>query len=293
MVMTPLYGVAMLLGAGLAQASQWPEGLSFVGLTAGEWRLYVVPEADSAPQAVLTATEPRTPVYEPRSGRIAYISADGSLHEQTVGGGESRALLEVSDKQAFTQPAYGPAGDRLYVVALKEGASVDTDILMLDEARASAESVVIQRSAQFEPWAAPGNVLYYANVLCTVGCGKIIQEIWRIDLVSEDANQLTLLNGIARQPTLSPDGEWLYFSSNKAGRFHIWRLRLRDQHYEQLTSGNVTDVSPALDAAGNLYFVRRSPAQIDLMRLTPEGEPEALALPSGITDIRDLEMGWP
>jgi Tol biopolymer transport system component len=175
-------------------------------------------------------------------------------------------------------------------VLLKDGASVETDIAAVDPATDSENVVVAQRSAQFEPHFYPPAMLYYSNVLCTEECGRIIQEIWRKNLVSGEAEQVTLVNAIARQPVVSPDGRWLYYSSNKSGNFHVWRLDLQTGTYERLTDGVVTDISPALDGQGQLYFIRKSPTGTQLMHLGSSREPEPIPLPPSMTDIRDLEI---
>ena len=135
--------------------------------------------------------------------------------------------------------------------------------------------MVTQRSAQFEPYFHAPDTLYYANVLCTEGCGRVIQEIWRKNLVSGQAEQLTLMNAIAQQPVVSPDGKWLVFSSDKAGNFHLWRMELATRRVEQLTAGRVTDISPAVDGNGEVYFIRRSRDGTRLMRRGGGREPAA------------------
>jgi len=288
--LSTLVTLLILQASFYANAAQWPEGSSFVGLKDGEWQLYVVAKGRDEPEYIETSSEPRTPSFHPHTGKIAYIAADGKLRELSIDGNQDRVLLRPTKKQAYTQPAYDSPGKYLYVVALKEGASVDTNILRLDPSRKKVKPVVVQRSAQFEPLATASNHLFYSNVLCTIGCGKIIQEIWRMDLVSGDAKQLTMINSIARQPTLSPTGDWLYFSSNKSGYFHIWRLHLAEQNYEEITQGNVTDINPALDKEGNLYFIRRSPQGTKLLQLNTEGLLTIMKLPEGISDLRDLEI---
>jgi hypothetical protein len=272
----------MLFIVGAQGTETWPQGLSFVGLSADRWQLYIVQPSALEPQIVETFLEPRTPTYAVQTGKIAYLGADGTLREKLLESGEERILLKPDAQRTFTQPAYDAAGKRLVIVALKEGASVDTDILTLDDEK----PVVTQRSAQFEPYFHAPRTLYYSNVHCTIGCGKIIQEIWRKDLISGEAEQITLLNAIARQPVIS--GQWLYFSSNKAGNFHIWRMSLETGRYERLTEGRVTDINPALDRQSNLYFIRHTPTGTALMQRRTDGTLQTL--PKTLENFRDLEI---
>ncbi len=278
--------IILLWVASVQGTETWPQGLSFVGFSADRWQLYVVQPNTLEPKIVETVLEPRTPTYAVQTGKIAYLGADGTLRERLLESGKERILLKPDIQHTFTQLAYDTAGKRLFVVALKEGASVDTDILVIDKEKQNA--VVTQRSAQFEPYFHAPRTLYYSNVLCTIGCGKIIQEIWRKDLVSDEAEQITLLNAIARQPVISRSGRWLYFSSNKAGNFHIWRMSLETERYERLTEGRVTDINPALDRQGNLYFIRHTPTGSALMQRRTDGSLQTL--PKTLENFRDLEI---
>ena len=281
----------IVLGSTLAHgADDWPTGLSFVGLKAGHWQLYIVAPDAKEPQPVATAQEPRTPTYNPHTGKVAYIGSDASLREITLATATEQIVLNAAAKQSYTQPAYDTDGKRLFVVALREGASVATDILVLDETCQQRKAVVTQPLAQFEPRFQAPNTLYYASVSCNTGCGRIIQEIWRMDLSSGEAEQLTLVNAIARQPVLATADQWLYFASNQAGNFHLWRLNLDSGQYEPLTSGRVTDSNPAFDRDQRLYFLRHTPAGVQLLRRENNGTLQALTLPEPFDDLRDLEI---
>jgi hypothetical protein len=262
--------------------------MSFVGLEQGRWQLHIVAPEASEPRIVRTAEEPRTPTYHPGKGKVAYIGADGSLCEITLKDATERVLLPPDPERIFTQPAYDAEGNRLFVVVLRNRKSLETDIVVLENGR--EKPVVTQRSAQFEPYLHATDLLYYANVLCTDGCGRVIQEIWRKHLVSGQAEQLTLMNAIAQQPVVSADGTWLVFSSDKAGNFHLWRMELATGRVERLTAGRVTDINPAIDANGQVWFIRRSREGAGLMRLGADGTPRPLPLPAAIEDVRDLEI---
>ncbi|MGZ8944051.1 MAG: TolB family protein [Methylococcaceae bacterium] len=283
---TILFLIAMSYAVtGLAQS--YPAGLTFVGLNHDQWAIYAMQSGQLS--KLSSASEPRNPSFHAKSQRYAYIGSDASLHEVSLKNSADSAVKPAQTGHAYTQPAYDDEGKRLFVVSLKEGASVDTDILMREDGH--WKIAVNQRSAQFEPYFQAPSTLYYANVHCTEDCGRIIQEIWRKDLISGIADQVTLTNAIARQPVVSRDGKELYFSSNKAGYYHIWRLSLATNTYQQLTAGAVTDESPALDVDGKLYFIRHSGNKpVAIIQWQESGTPIEIPLPDGVTDIRDLEI---
>jgi Tol biopolymer transport system component len=50
--------------------------------------------------------------------------------------------------------------------------------------------------------------------------------------------------------TWSPDGKWMYMSTNKGGRFHIWRERFPKGEPEQITSGPTEEEGIAMEKDG-------------------------------------------
>lgn len=281
-------GLAVLPAA--ATGEPLPPGLLFVGLQAGSWKLHVA-QGDGTLRAVSTPSEPRTPAFSARRGSVAYVSAEGELREVDLASGRDEVLLSPTASQGYTQPTYRPGSDELFLVLLRQRSSVDTDLARVQRGTRSAERLARQRSARFEPaFGEDGRILVYSAVSCAMECGRIIQELWERDLVTEQARQLTLLNGIARQPFRARDGR-VYFSSNRAGHYHIWRLASSEEAPTALTSGDVTDESPVVDDAGTVYFIRRRPSGAQLMRLAPAGAPRPVRLPPELVDLRDLRLG--
>ena len=278
--------------AGNTQCGSWPQGMVFVGLTDLGWETYVVTNEGGQPQKIDLNTEARTPLYSPANGFVIYLDSAGRVNQFLLDQGESKVLLPSSDQATYAQPEINEAHNTLYLVEFKQGKSVDTDIIQYDLDSGNIKPVVTQRSAQFEPWFV-GDWLYYSNVHCVVGCGKIIQEVWRYHVISGIAEQVTLLNAISRQPFVDEGKSWLYFSSNVSGNYHIYRQSLLDNDgrlVERLTEGEVTDMSPSIHQ-GRLYFIRHNAKGVEMMcRDARDGELHAMTIPSGIKDIRDLEI---
>lgn len=276
-------------GPTLAEVSG-PAGLAFVGLVDKDWRLFVVRD-DGALQQISTVTEPRTPAYSARLARFAYIAADGALRELELGTGTDTELLRPSNKVAYTQPAYRPTSDEIYVVALRDGSSIETDIGRVDRSTQRFVVVLHQRSAQFEPsFTRDGTRMIYSNVACASECPKIIQEVWTMELGSGVAEQLTLFNAVARQPAADPQGA-VVFASNREGFYQLWRATKAGGETVSLTQERAIDESPVVSDRGDVYFIRRTAAGARLMRLDRTGEATVVRLDASITDLRDLRWG--
>jgi serine/threonine protein kinase len=63
-------------------------------------------------------------------------------------------------------------------------------------------------------------------------------DIWIMDAKGGSQKQLTSNSSVERDPTVSPDGRYILFSSNQAGRFNVWRMDIDGDHPKQLTNGD-------------------------------------------------------
>lgn len=259
--------------------------IAFIALIDDSWKIVTL--QNSSFTIVKTQQEPRTFDHDHSSGQTVYIGADKSVRYVK---NEEEHLLLSPDQHAYTQPVFATDGTSIYLVKLIDGNSTNTDIVRLDLESKAMKSVVSQRSTQLEPYMADDRNIYYSNVSCVEGCGKIIQEIWHKNITANDADQLTLLNAIAHQPTVNKENSYLFFSSNKKGYYHIWRMSLDTGEYKQLTSGAVTDGFPATQSDGGVYFVRSLHGKTLLMKVDDEGTVQEVVLPKKYLKIRELKV---
>jgi len=70
----------------------------------------------------------------------------------------------------------------------------------------------------------------------------------------------------------SPDGRWMYFSSNSGGAFHIWRQRYPDGMPEQITFGPTEQEGTAITAEGRYLITSMGLQQSSLWLVATDGE---------------------
>jgi Tol biopolymer transport system component len=70
----------------------------------------------------------------------------------------------------------------------------------------------------------------------------------------------------------SPDGAWMYFSSDAGGRFHIWRQRFPDGVLQQLTSGATEEEGIAVAPDGRSLITSVGLVQSTIMLHDAKGE---------------------
>ena len=74
----------------------------------------------------------------------------------------------------------------------------------------------------------------------------------------------------------SPDGAWMYFSSDAGGHFHIWRQRFPDGVPQQLTSGATEEEGIAVAPDGRSLITSVGLVQSTIMLHDVEGRTAAL-----------------
>ena len=70
----------------------------------------------------------------------------------------------------------------------------------------------------------------------------------------------------------SPDGSWMYFSSDAGGRFHIWRQRFPDGAPQQVTSGATEEEGIAVAPDGRSLITSVGSVQSTVMLHDAKGE---------------------
>jgi len=75
-------------------------------------------------------------------------------------------------------------------------------------------------------------------------------DIWIANRDGSDSRQLTADTFVDQQPSVSGDGRYIVFQSNRAGGRNIWRIDLDGSNPKQLTTGNYVDSSPVSSADG-------------------------------------------
>ena len=84
-------------------------------------------------------------------------------------------------------------------------------------------------------------------------------SLWRQELGSAAAEQLTAGPGYDYQPDWSSDGRWIVFARYDHDAVELWSLDVRNRRLQQITSGGAVNVEPRLSPDGKrLAFVSTS-----------------------------------
>lgn len=283
----------------MAQAAAFPTGLYLIGLDASlKWRVLGAVDGKAVP--IDTQIEPREAAIDSGRATLAYVGADGALRLRNLAAGSERVLMSASAKVAYTQPAFSSDPDLLYFVEMKDGKSVDTELIEMRLSSGAQRRVAIQPGAQFEPFVLGNRWLVYSSVSCSEGCPALLEEIWVKNLIGDDTRQITLLNALSREP--ATDGRIVVFSSNAGGgRYALWQVGIDGTDMKRLdmaapvlqkdgtTSLEGNDISPALLPGGRIAFIRSSPKGTSVLLRSKDGVIEDIT-PPGIRAVRSLRV---
>lgn len=262
-------------------AEPLPQGMSFIGYSENGWEAYIV-DSSGEPVPFEQVKNPREFTWHQLTKRYAFVSASGEVYLGK--GNASKKIASVSDKDAFAQIKLVDDGTRLIAIRL---IGKKSEMTALASWRADKHQFIdfhSQYGKIFDPIHVE-NIDYFTVVSCMLQCGGITQELWFKDSRGV-AKQATLHNGIVRYPYKSKSSDSVFYSLNQEGQYNIWKLE--NGQSRQLTYGQGSDVSPVMDAKGNLFFIKKSKRGSLLYKMTKEGEVEVKV--KGVSEIRNLEL---
>jgi Tol biopolymer transport system component len=123
-----------------------------------------------------------------------------------------------------------------------------------------------------------GGILFWSptvsRVVDIVARGRVVyesmastQNLWEFDTsAGAEAPGVLLLQGtsIDRQPVYSPDGQWLAYSSNRAGNLDVWARSTWDGSVRRLTDHPTLDFDPGFTPDGRILFTSRRGGNIEI-----------------------------
>jgi Tol biopolymer transport system component/DNA-binding winged helix-turn-helix (wHTH) protein len=235
-----------------------------------------------------------TPNHWPALGRIEW-SPDGKGIFATISETEA-----TSEQQIWFVPY--PKG---------EARRITNDLTDYRDLGVTADGrtiVTIQSEKKANIWLAPANDLDHPRQLTTTSYdglngvswtpdGKLVytsqiageQNLWIMDPSGGASKQLTAHSGFSETPTVSPDGRYIVFLSNRNGQEHLWRIDIDGRQPVQLTRG-VGDRQPTFTLDGRtVIFKSQSPSSLfrvgidggDPVRITERGGFDPNVSPDG------------
>ena len=139
-------------------------------------------------------------------------------------------------------------------------------------------------------WSPDGGRIVF-NAFTAVGAGP--QNIWAVD--SEGGAAQPLIGGGSSEdsyPNFSRDGKWIYFTSNRGGRFDVWKVSTGGGDPVQVTTARGANGIESVDGEWLFYIKDHFPEwETSLWRIPVQGGQEERVLESVMRHYVVVEEG--
>jgi serine/threonine protein kinase len=166
--------------------------------------------------------------------------------------GEVRRI--TNDLNGYGTISLGLTRDSKTIVTVQEDWSTQLWSAAVRDKGGSARQIT---QGKYDGWGydAWGGVAYIPDGRIIYGAVTGEQfDLWIMNADSSGQKQLTADQYLEGGPAVSPDGRYIVFDSNRAGKRNIWRMDLDGGNLNQLTFGEYTDRSPVFSRDGQWIF---------------------------------------
>jgi len=212
----------------------------------GRGEIYVKRLPDGEPMRLTSdGLEKMSPVFSPDNSTIAYTAVTSQFGWDTwkvpVGGGEARRWQPNASGLSWLRDGR--------LMFSEQTGGLHMKVTTADERRNAARVL-------YSPAGAYG--MAHRSVVSPNGAWVLVAEmdnpVWQpcrlVPSGGQSGGRRVGPDGQCTSAAWSPDGTWMYFSSNSTGAFHLWRQRFPNGAPEQLTHGPTEEEGIAPDPDG-------------------------------------------
>jgi Tol biopolymer transport system component len=203
--------------------------------------------------------------------RLAFVRANLEMHIYRLPfGGSPSPVLESAFADIF--PKHSPDGRRIAFMSERAGEHFQDQAIWLADIDGANATRITRGPAAFQgspSWSPDGQSIVFD---AGAEVGKI--DIWTIRTDGSGLRQLTSDPGSEVVPSWSRDGRFIYYASNRTGRFEVWRVAAEGGTEEKLTSEG--GVVPVESVDGRTLYYQSAERGALLARPTSGGQPRTV-----------------
>ncbi len=273
---------AIILWAACAAAAlgQYAGKIVFTSTRDGNPEIYVM-SADGSHVVRLTNNRAYDdqPATSPDGTLVVFVSNRDGNHELYTVGVDGKGLRRLTDTPySEIDPSFSPDGRWIVYTAMAEG---DKDIWRLNVDTGETETLVTGEGDEFMARVAPDGALAY------VEDGGNSEVIFSKDGINRN---LSAAPGIDTMPSFSPDGNTVYFITNRGGDYDVMAVNRDGSDLRELITLESTEgrAAPSPDGA-YLAVASDKGGDLDIYIFSTEGELLEQLTPNG---EEDYEPFW-
>jgi TolB protein len=149
----------------------------------------------------------------------------------------------TNDLNGYGEVSLGLTADSGTIATIQQVNTSSIWITAPGEDESRAHQVVKTNLPETVAWTPDGRIVYASRT------GEN-SDLWIANNNGSESKQLTADAFIDHQPTVSADGRYIVFQSNRSGARNIWRIDADGNNPKQLTTGNSVDANPVVSPDG-------------------------------------------
>ena len=222
--------------------------------------LFVQMLSGSGRTAVVTGRQIHSPSWSPDGAWLAYVEGNPGFHAggnlapsviMVVRASGGRPIPVTPTGGLNTSPVWVPGRRALLFISDREGGRDIYELYLTRSGEPAGSPVRITTGLNPERLAisADGRRLAWSSYTES-------SNVWTLEIPARDSIRITLAQPVTsgaqviETATVSPDGRWLYFDSDRSGNQDIWRQPLAGGNPEQLTTDTAADFDPQVSPDG-------------------------------------------
>jgi TolB protein len=187
-----------------------------------------------------------------RDGKFLLVNTKGDLFRLPLGSPNpqlERLPLSPGSYNCNNDHDLSPDG-KLLAFSASSPATAKSQVWVARADGSSVKLITPKAPSYFHGWSRDGHFLAF---VAERGDGRY--ELYRVPAEGGLEERLTTSGGYDDGPEYSPDGRWIYFNSNRGGRWNLWRMPLDgagalDARAEQVTRDEPEDWFPHFSPDG-------------------------------------------
>jgi len=159
--------------------------------------------------------------------------------------GQARRI--TNDLNGYGEVSLGLTSDSGTIATIQQVNSSSIWITAPNDDESHARQILKTNLPETVAWTPDGKLVYASRA------GEN-WDIWMVNRDGSKSRQLTADAFIDQQPSVSSDGRYVVFQSNRSGSLNIWRIDADGNNPKQLTDGSYVDESPVCSPDGQFVI---------------------------------------